>query len=380
MSIIQLGYIIKEITDKTTINNQYEVLTSSQDGIVSQEEYFNKQVASKDNVGYKIIRKGQFTYRSMSDTGRFYINRLDNKDIGIVSPAYPVFEISSDKIIPEYLQLFFKSRCFQNQIFGKSTGSTRLALKYNRLQSININLPDVSIQKDFVKNFNILKQSVEKCRLLEGLFDELVNARFVEMFGDLNKNPMGWELKSFEDITDIITDGEHATPRRVDKGIYLLSARNVLNHSLQLDDVDYIDEDEYERISKRIVPQAGDVLLSCSGTVGRCCCVPEGLKFQMVRSTAILRFKEVLNPVFAEYMITSDYVQKQIDKAKTASSQANLFQGKIAKLQGFVPPIELQNQFLVFVNQLNKSKATLKSILEHYNELTDKLMDEHFLL
>ena len=157
-----------------------------------------------------------------------------------------------------------------------------------------------------------------------------------------------------------------------------MSARNVLNHELQLEDVDYIDDEEYERISKRIIPQSGDVLLSCSGTVGRCCCVPVGLKFQMVRSIALLRFKEELNPVFAEYMITSDFVQQQIDKAKTASSQANLFQGKIAKLRGFVPPRELQDEFLVFVKQVDKSKVAVQKALDDAHLLFDSLMQEYF--
>jgi restriction endonuclease S subunit len=54
-------------------------------------------------------------------------------------------------------------------------------------------------------------------------------------------------------------------------------------------------------------------------------------------------------------MITSDYVQEQIESSKTASSQANLFQGKIAKLKGFVPPTDLQNEFVSFVKQVDKS-------------------------
>ena len=55
---VKLGDCLKEVVEKTTENNQYEVLTSSKDGIFSQEEYFDKQVASKNNVGYKIIKKG----------------------------------------------------------------------------------------------------------------------------------------------------------------------------------------------------------------------------------------------------------------------------------------------------------------------------------
>ena len=208
--------------------------------------------------------------------------------------------------------------------------------------------------------------------------EDLIKARFVELYGDLHFNPYEWPVKSFTDLTILITDGEHATPRRVNKGIYLLSARNILNHSIRLDDVDYIDQEEYERIAKRVVPQAGDVLISCSGTVGRCCTVPAGLDFQMVRSVALLRFKDVINPKFAEYMITSDFLQEQINSSKTASSQANLFQGKIAKLKGFVPPMELQIEFNHFIEQVDKSKVVVQKALNEAQLLFDSLMQQYF--
>ena len=167
---------------------------------------------------------------------------------------------------------------------------------------------------------------------------------------------INWKSKTFNEMSDLITDGEHATPRRTAEGIYLLSARNVLNHSFQLEDVDYIDQKEYDRIAHRIVPKTGDVLVSCSGTVGRCCSVPPNFKFQMVRSVALIRFNDEINPFFAEYMIASDYLQEQINRCKTMSSQANLFQGKIKKLRGFIPPMELQRQFADIVAQIDKSK------------------------
>ena len=248
---------------------------------------------------------------------------------------------------------------------------------------------------DYVARFGIaeipLDQQICICNTLDKIhlligsrkkqltkMDDLIKSRFVEMFGDLKSNTKGWNINTFEELTYLITDGEHATPRRTDKGIYLLSARNVLNHSIQLENVDYIDQEEYDRIAKRVIPQAGDVLISCSGTVGRCCKVPEGLKFQMVRSAALLRFKEIINPVFAEYMVTSDYLQEQINSSKTASSQANLFQGKIKALKGIVPPRELQDEFADFVVQVDKSKSAVQAALDKTQLLFDSLMQEYF--
>lgn len=253
---------------------------------------------------------------------------------------------------------------------------------YNRhfkwLKETKIPYPDKATQAEIVRKLDLVTAILNHRHRELANLDELVKARFVELFGDLHTNTKGWQIKDFSELTDLITDGEHATPRRTSKGIYLLSARNVLNHSLQLDDVDYIDQDEYERIAKRVVPQAGDILISCSGTVGRCCTVPDGLKFQMVRSAALLRFKTEIDPKFAEYMITSDYLQEQINSSKTASSQANLFQGKIAKLKGFVPPMQLQQEFNSFVQQVDKSKAVIQKSLEEAQLLFDSLMQQYF--
>ena len=263
--------------------------------------------------------------------------------------------ICSGKINNRYLYWFLKGHTELLNSLGR--GATFKEISKQIVSGIEIDVPDIRKQEETVQTLEKISGLIQlrKNELL-GL-DHLIKARFVETFGDLKLNPYGWELRSFEDMSELITDGEHATPRRVSKGIYLLSARNVLNHSLQLNDVDYIDQEEYDRIAKRIIPREGDVLISCSGTVGRCCSVPCGLKFQMVRSAALIRFKDCLNPVFAEYMITSDFLQDQINSSKTASSQANLFQGKIAKLKGFVPPIELQIQFVDFVKQVDKSKS-----------------------
>lgn len=245
----------------------------------------------------------------------------------------------------------------------KTHGATMKHIVKKDFDAIEIPYPQINRQIEIARNMDKISSVIEKKERQLKLLDDLIQSRFVEEFGDLKINPKKWKIKTFDEMTDLITDGEHATPRRTEEGIYLLSARNIMNHTIKLEDVDYIDQAEYDRISKRIHPKEGDVLISCSGTVGRCCSVPAELKFQMVRSVALLRFKNEINPIFAEYMITSDYLKEQIDRSKTQSSQANLFQGKIKKLKGFVPPLDLQNQFAAFVQQVNKSKFVIHKFL-----------------
>ena len=264
------------------------------------------------------------------------------------------------------------------QLRNQSIGGVIKYIKLGDLTNISLNLPTLDVQKRIVGIFESIDRLIgTKVFILQGL-DDLIKSRFVELFGDINHNTKNWPIMRLEDLAELITDGEHLTPKRCNDGIYLLSARNVLNHSLKLDDVDYIDETEYNRISKRVVPKAGDILLSCSGSVGRCCRTPMEIKFQLVRSVALIRFKSEITPIFAEYMITSDWFQRQINSLKTASSQANLFQGKIKKLKGFVPDMNLQYNFIQFVNQINKLKSDVQKSIDETRLLMDSLMQEYF--
>ena len=353
------------LSSKNVFDNQ---ITLEDPRFLSEEDFEREHRRTNVSAGDVLITIVGTVGRAAvvgEDMPRFTLQRS-------VAVLHPKKEVCSSK----YLMYALQSK--RSYLESRAKGVAQKGIYLKEVSDIDLKVVPISEQQIIVETLDKVASIISMRTAEIQKLDELIKARFVELFGDLNVNPKGWELKPFDELTNLITDGEHSTPRRCKEGIYLLSARNVLNHELQLEDVDYIDDEEYERISKRIIPQSGDVLLSCSGTVGRCCCVPEGLKFQMVRSIALLRFKEELNPVFAEYMITSDLVQQQIDKAKTASSQANLFQGKIAKLRGFVPPRELQDEFLVFVKQVDKSKVVVQEALDKAQLLFDSLMQEYF--
>ena len=330
-----------------------------------------------DNIGASTISfdMNNILYSKL----RPYLNKVVIPD----RPGYATSEMlplkpNKDYITREYLTYFLRSPRFVAYINEKTSGAKMPRANSSDLKSIEIECPSLEKQRHITNEFDRIVSIIRLRQQQLQKLDELVKAWFIELFGDLKSNPNNWDTKTLDELTDLITDGEHATPRRTDNGIYLLSARNILNHSIRVDDVDYIDQEEYSRIANRITPREGDVLISCSGTVGRCCSVPAGLKFQMVRSVALLRFKESINPVFAEYMITSDYLQEQINSSKTASSQANLFQGKIRALKGYAPPIELQNEFVSFVEQIYKAKAVIQKALDEAQLLFDSLMQQYF--
>jgi type I restriction enzyme S subunit len=105
---IKIGKLIGEISEKSTVNNQYEVLSVTKNGIVSQNEHFKKQVASENNVGYKVIRKNNLVFSTMN----LWMGSLDvltDYEIGIVSPAYKVFEFKLENFIPSFAKFYMLS-------------------------------------------------------------------------------------------------------------------------------------------------------------------------------------------------------------------------------------------------------------------------------
>lgn len=177
--------------------------------------------------------------------------------------------------------------------------------------------------------------------------------------------PSNWVIVDLDRISKKITDGEHKTPNRVDSysGYYLLSARNIYNDLLKLEDVDYVDENEYGKISKRCNPQKGDVLISCSGSVGRACVIDDENKYCMVRSVAMVSISKC-NARYVMYAIQSDTVQHQIKRLSKQTAQANLFIGAIAAISIPLPPIEEQTEIVRIIDNTITKEVHAKNIAE----------------
>ncbi|MEX2493740.1 MAG: restriction endonuclease subunit S [Nitrospirales bacterium] len=173
--------------------------------------------------------------------------------------------------------------------------------------------------------------------------------------------PEEWEVFSLIDRAKRITDGEHLTPNRSDSGYYLLSARNIHNGRVDLSDVDYVGEEEYRRIRQRCNPETGDVLISCSGTVGRIATMPKGLECVMVRSAALVKPDATkLSGVFVQYFLQSADGQKQIFASLNQGAQANLFLNHIQKLRVPLPPTKAEQEAIA--EALSDADALIESM------------------
>ena len=357
---ITLGDHIVEINERTTRNNQHRVLTSSQKGIVSQDEYFNKQIASKDNTGYKIVKRGQFTYRAMSDTGRFYINRLMEYDVGIVSPAYPVFEVIEDNIIyTPYIVLFFESDYFQSLIANQSTGSTRVSLKLDKIKRISLDIPSYQEQKEIVEKIESTKRAIAARNEQLSCFNDLVKSRFIELFGDPDTNPFGWNEDVLSEHLEVIGGYAFKSDKFEDEGIPVLRIGNINSgRFLPVNMVYWNDDPTLERY--KMYP--GDLVMSLTGTVGKddygnvCILGVDYPEYYLNQRNAKLSLKPTLNAKYLSELLKFERIKRRLTGISRGVRQANISNKDILCLCVPIAPINLQKQFAVFVEQTDKSK------------------------
>lgn len=368
---VKLGEYIKEINERTTVNNQYELLTSSKNGIFSQEEYFDKQVASKNNIGYKIIKKGQFTYRSMSDSGRFTINRLENKEIGIVSPAYPVFE--AIKIEPLYLKYYFDSEIFKKAINNLSQGSTRTALKYKDLVNIELWLPSIQEQEKIVKILETVDSIIDKYKILLNGKEQFIKSQFAEIFGNLDINSKNYKMVKLSEISEYWNGLTYSPSDLDDDGTIVLRSSNIQNNKLDFNDIVKV---SCEIKDKNYVKNNDILMCSRNGSVnlvGKVAMI-EDIKEPMCFGT----FMMIIRSKYYRYLFYY-FQDKSFRRNISLETTTQINQITVNMLNKIKIPLpnntEIENYSRI-VQIIDKQKLKIEKIIENYENLKKGLMQQ----
>ncbi len=178
------GELIKDYTEKTVVQNQYPVLTSSQQqGIVRQEEYFaDRQITTNDNVGYFVLPFGYFTYRSRSDTDVFVFNRNDLIDKGIISYYYPVF---APKSCDSNFLLRRLNYGIKKQLSMAAEGTGQKVLAHSKFKEMIVDVPNeeeqIKIGTIFQYVDKFIAQHQSKLEKLQALKASMLEKMFQKM-------------------------------------------------------------------------------------------------------------------------------------------------------------------------------------------------------
>ena len=159
----KLEDILQEQNEKSTVINQYDILSSTANGLFLQSEYFNKQAASENNIGYKILKRNQLVL-SPQNLWMGNININDKYDIGIVSPSYKIFNINTSIINIQYFNNWIRTpRALYEYMISSEQGASivRRNLNMDLFNSIIIKLPPINIQNKIGENIYSFNRLIE---------------------------------------------------------------------------------------------------------------------------------------------------------------------------------------------------------------------------
>ena len=247
-------------------------------------------------------------------------------------------------------------------------------LSAKELNQLEIDIPDfetqVQISETLLKIENIISIRQQQLQKL----DELVKARFIEMFDN-------WEYNTVRlgNVCTKITDGTHKTPNYLDAGVPFISAKNIVNGKIDFSDIKYISEEEYMDIQKRCRTELNDVLLTKSGSLGTPAIVKTSNRIGLFESLAVIKYDRTkLTPEFLCEQLKTERIQRQFRTGTKGVAIKHLHLGVIADVEIIVPDIERQNQFAAFVKQVDKLRIAVQKALDETQMLFDSLMQKYF--
>ena len=215
----------------------------------------------------------------------------------------------------------------------------------------------VSVLSSTENIINNRKKELEK-------LDELIRARFVEMFGHQSHNEKSLPYMTINDVAEIYLGITH-TPTYVEDGVMFISAKNTSGDFLDLSDVKYISREEFENAPKGSKPQVNDVLFSRVGSnLGHPVILRENLELCTFVSLGFLRTKGKVTSNYLKHWMRDDFFAKQVSEHVKGGGQPNLNTGWLKEFKIIVPDLEQQKEFDVFCEQTDKSKVAIQAALD----------------
>ena len=278
-------------------------------------------------------------------------------------------------LLPDYIYYLLSGKKWEKDTNKAVMGKT---LNKATLSNVIVNIDNINKQKEIVSRLDELNSIIANRKKELQKLDELIKARFVEMFGDMILNPNGWNVFRLGDLCDV-RDGTHDSPKYYQRGYPLVTSKNVTNGQIDFSDCNLICEEDYKKINKRSKVDLGDIIMPMIGTVGNPVIVDINAEFA-IKNVALIKFKKeslVLNS-FIRVLLESDYFDRAVIDTVRGGTQKFISLGDIRNLKICLPPIEKQKYFSLFVQQVDKSKFVVQQALDKAQLLFDSLMQKYF--
>ena len=301
--------------------------------------------------------------------GRAALYPANSSVIGTMQYLLP-----KDNVLPKYL-FYVVSYMHLEKYF---TGASIPHIYFKDYKNEEFNLDLLERQAEIVEILEKCEKIIEKRKQEIQLLDQLIKARFVEMFGHQSHNEKSLPYMTVDDVAEIYLGITH-TPTYVDSGVMFISAKNTSGDFLDLTDVKYISREEFEGAPKGSKPQVNDVLFSRVGSnLGHPVILEEELELCTFVSLGFLRSKGIVTSNYLKHWMRDEFFAKQVSEHVKGGGQPNLNTGWLKEFKIIVPNLEKQKEFDDFCHQVTKSKVVVQKALDETQLLFDSLMQQYF--
>lgn len=340
--------------------------------IENTEEFITKE--GLDNSSAKMIKKGSILFTIFATLGEVAILNID----ATTNQAIASLTISDESVKQKYLYYFLCSlKDFVNGI-GRGVAQNNINLKI--LKNISVPIPSSDKQNKIIKILDNVNCAIDckKQQLLK--LNELVKSRFIEMFGTYPLNSKGWNTCKIRDVVEDVRYGSSRPAVIGGKYPYLRMNNITYDGELDLTDIKYIDipESELDKCAVR----NGDVLFNRTNSrelVGKTCVYTNDEIMVLAGFIIRIRVNELVLSEFLSSFLNTDFSKQMLfNMCKTAIGQANINAQELQNIEIYLPPIKLQQEFVQFKKQIDKSKLAIEKSIEKLEILKKSLMQEYF--
>jgi type I restriction enzyme S subunit len=363
MSRVRLGDVARE--SKITLRNgNRDLPVVGLEHLGSGDLTLRQWDKDGDNTFTKMFRKGQMLFGRR----RAYLKKAAVAPFdGICSGDITVMEAASDKLLPELLPFVIQNDRFFDFAVEKSAGSLSPRAKWEHLRQFEFTLPPLTEPKRLATLLWTAHATVEAYNKLLAVTGDLIKSQFIEMFGDPATNPMRWEVRRLDQITDTRLGKMLDAKKQTGKNRYpYLANFNVQWFSLDLEKLNEMDFDEADRAEFAL--EYGDLLVCEGGEVGRTAIWRNEIQdcfFQKALHRVRCHY-DVCIPEYLAWVMYQKSITTNFDGFITSATIAHLTGEKLKKLMVQVPPLSLQTRFAEFVRQADKSKFLKVSQLQSF--------------
>ena len=284
-------------------------------------------------------------------------------------------------IYPKYLLYAINSPVAKRQFDAGLKGIGVPNLHLGVIRETVINVAEREEQELICETLDKVAGIIDKRKAELNALDDLIKARFVEMFGDPISNPLGWKKRVLREVCTKLNDGTHFSPESFETGEYkYITAKNIKMSGFDFSNITYVSEEVHRPIYERCNPEYGDVLYIKDGvTTGIAMVNTLEEEFTLLSSVALLKQdRRIMNGYFLTALLNNESMYTDIRNNMGGAAITRLTIAKLNAIKVILPPLDLQNQFADFVHQVDKLKLQVQKSLDETQTLFDSLMQQYF--